>query len=138
LEPSTLTDTAEIASSIITNDLESDVGQKTKRQAVRLLGEMATSVEREEAGYQLVAPLRSPDKRVRDLSAEYLRQLEGEQIEEGLRSLSRDSSARREARRRAASILEQIKQNMADSSGDHSIEYTYVRQPADYTEKHER
>jgi HEAT repeat protein len=138
LEPSTLTDTAEIASSITTNDLESDVGQKTKRQAVRLLGEMATSVEREEAGYQLVAPLRSPDKRVRDLSAEYLRQLEGEQIEEGLRSLSRDSSARREARRRAASILEQIKQNMADSSGDHSIEYTYVRQPADYSEKHER
>jgi len=138
LEPPALTDTAAIASSIIANDLESDIGQETGRQTVRLLGEMATAIEREEVGCQLVDSLRSPDERVRDLSAEYLRQLEGEQIEERLRSLSRDSSARREARRRAQSILERIKQNIAESSGDHSVEYTYVKQPTDYSEKHER
>ena len=138
LEPPILTDTVEIASSIIANGIESDIGQETGRQTVRLLGEVATAVEREEVACQFVDSLRSPDEQVMDLSAEYLRQLEGKQVEERLRSLSRNSSVRRETRRRAESVLETIKQNIAESSGDHSVEYTYVKRPTDYSEKHER
>ena len=109
---------------------------KVRQQAVWLLGEAADRTNRDEVHRQLVEPLESTDETVAGIAAAYLRRLEGEALETELRSMSRNPDVGPEARARAESVLDAIKRNVASEIESRSIEYTYVRRPTDYTDKH--
>jgi HEAT repeat protein len=107
-----------------------------ERQAAWLLGEVADRTDRVDVSRRLVGVLESPDDPTAEIAAAYLRRLEGETLEDELRSTSGDPDVAPEARARAESVLDSLKRTAADEFEDRSIEYTYVRRPSDYTEKH--
>ncbi|WP_148215433.1 HEAT repeat domain-containing protein [Natronomonas pharaonis] len=133
-----LVDLARLLSNIVADDGEgtSRESQTVKRHAVWLLGEIAGTLDDEEVHCWLADSLRTPDRAATEMAAAYLRQFEGEKLESKLRSMSRDADCSAETRTIASSVLERIKEDMAKDTEKHDVDYTYVRQPSDYTEKH--
>lgn len=137
LDPSLWPDIAAIGSDVVATDTGATIDRDAQQEGVQLLGELALDAGRETVSCELVSMLGITDERIRELTAEYLLELDGEALEAELRAMSRDSSAPPEARQRASAILKDLKQSMAETVDDHDIEYTYISRPADYTEKHE-
>lgn len=103
--------------------------------AVWLLGELSSGDD--ELAQSLIPLLHHEEETVVDLTAAYLKRLEGEQIERELQRLISDSTASAEIRERARTILRRVKRNAAAGIVEQSIEYTYVQTPKDYTIKHQ-
>lgn len=104
--------------------------------AVWLLGELSSGGEGSELAQSMVPLLQHDEETVVDLTAAYLKRLEGEQIERELQRLISDSTVTPEIRERARMILQRVKRNAAAEIVEQSIEYTYVQKPKDYTLKH--
>ncbi|MGQ3331131.1 HEAT repeat domain-containing protein [Halorubrum sp. FL23] len=85
----------------------------------------------------LLDALAHDDSYVADIAGAYLPRLDAPDIEGEVRALAADTQADQAARERAQSVLKRLKRQTAASAADRSIEYVYVRRPADYTEKHE-
>jgi HEAT repeat protein len=137
-KPGELAELAELLAEIATAGGSETEGEslRIRQQAVWLLGEAADRTDREEVHCRLVETLESADETVAGIAAAYLRRLEGEALEAELRSMSRNPDVAPEARARAESVLDAIKRSAASEVESRSIEYTYVRRPTDYTEKH--
>lgn len=138
VSPAEAADLAELLADLLATDEREidETRRETDRQAVWLLGETADLVERDDVHGRLVEALGHPDEPVAEIAAAYLRRLEGETLEAELRARSRDPAVAPEARRRAESVLDTIKRNVASEIREQDIEYTYIRRPADYTDKH--
>lgn len=123
---------------IVSGDHTDNATAETERYAAWVLGELAA----ERGGDGTVAAwlldaLDHGDSLVADLAAAYLSQIDAPSVERELRSIAADDEARSDTRDRARSVLRRLKRRTAASAVDRSIEYVYVRWPADYTEKHE-
>lgn len=139
-EPSQMVELAELLSEVVTpekGDIDGE-SRSIEQQAVWLLGEVAEATTQDAVRCELVDALENPDDTVAGIAAAYLRRLEGEELEAKLRSTSRDPEVSADTRAKAESILDTIKQNIASEIESESIEYTYVRHPMDYTDKHDR
>lgn len=136
--PSEAADLTELLAELLSTG-NSEITERRRmieRQAIWLLGETADRVARDDVHCRLVDALDHPDEAVPGIAAAYLRRLEGEELEAKLRATSRDPDVAPETRRRAESILDTIKRNVASEIERRDIEYTYVREPTDYTDKH--
>ena len=110
----------------------------TQRHAMWLCGELlerADAPDRPAVGWLLDA-LAHDDPPVADIAAAYLPRLDAPDLEREVRALAGDPDGDPDARERARSVLRRLKRETAASAADRSIEYVYVRRPADYTEKH--
>lgn len=114
-----------------------------EREAVWLLGEAAdieaaAASAGEDLRCLLVDALKQPEETIGEIAAAYLRRYDGENVETKLRAVSNDSDVAPEARARAESVLDTIKQSVASELQEHAIEYTYLKRPSEYTDKHGR
>ena len=110
------TELAEILADVATAT-KGESGEKRptiERQAAWLLGEVADRTDRADVGCRLVDVLESTDDRAAEIAAAYLRRLEGEALEDELRSTSGDPDTAPEARARAESVLDAIKRTAAN------------------------
>lgn len=137
-KPGALVELSELSAEIATAGETEPNGEplEVRQQAVWLLGEAADRTDRQEIHQQLVKALESTEETVAGIATAYLKRLDGEAIEAELRSMSRNPDIAAEARARAESVLDAIKRNAAAEIESRSIEYTYVRRPTDYTDKH--
>lgn len=122
---------------IATDANDQGIGWERQVYAVWLLGELSRDNEDAELAQSLIPLLHHDQERVVDLTAAYLKRLEGEQIERELQRLISDSATTTEIRDRAQTILRRVKRNAAAGIVEQSIEYTYVQTPRDYTIKHQ-
>lgn len=122
-------------------DRSDRVTAATERHAMWLCCEL---IERDEADQSesgdspvswLLDALAHDDAYVADIAAAYLPRLDAPTLERELRSIAGDPEADPDARERARSVIRRIKEQTAASAADRSIEYVYVRRPADYTER---
>jgi|GEM_PF-376537 len=117
------------------------VTSATARHAMWLCCEL---IEHDEGGSEsgrtavsrLLDALAHDDPYVADIAAAYLPRLDATELEREVRALAADAEADPDVRERARSVLQRLKRQTAASAADRSIEYVYVRRPADYTEKH--
>lgn len=135
---------AELLSAVVNGELDQG-RQRTvvEREAAWLLGEAAdieaaAAESGEEIRCLLVDALGHSEEIVAEIAAAYLRRFEGEKLEAKLREVSNDSDADSAARTRAESVLDSIKRSVASELRESAIEYTYVRRPSDYTDRHDR
>ena len=84
----------------------------------------------------LLDALAHDDPYVADIAAAYLPRLDAPALERELRALAGDPETDPDARDRARSVLRRLKRQTAASASARSIDYVYVRRPADYTESH--
>jgi len=113
----------------------------TERHAMWLYCELVEHEEGrsgpgDEAVPRLLDALAHDDRYVADIAAAYLPRLDAPDLARAVRALAGDDAADPDARERARSVLKRLKRQTAASAADRSIEYVYVRRPADYTEKH--
>jgi HEAT repeat protein len=73
------------------------------------------------------------DEHLGDLAAESLVRLDSEQLEKRLRIFVQGEEGSTEANDRAEEVLEEIGSNGPSEVVRNSVDYTYVREPADYT-----
>ncbi|WP_128906193.1 HEAT repeat domain-containing protein [Halorubrum amylolyticum] len=124
---------------VASGDRADRVTAATERHAMWLCCEL---VERDEGGPGraavpwLLDALAHDDPYVADIAAAYLPRLDAPPLEREVRALAGDPDRDPDARERARSVLRRLKRQTAASAADRSIEYVYVRRPADYTEKH--
>lgn len=145
LEGTTRSDSIELAEllSVIVTDESGSDGRRldVEREAVWLLGE-AADIEAAEASAGedirclLVDALKHSEEIISEIAAAYLRRYDGEDMETKLRAVSNDSDIDPEARARAESVLDTIKQSVASELQEYAIEYTYLKHPSEYTDKH--
>lgn len=107
-----------------------------RRHAVWLLGELTREVDDDEAVERLLDPFADSDPMVGDIAAAYLPLFNPTLVEKQVQLLSQytDLSAATDAR--VQRVLDRIRQTTAAAVESRSVEYTYVREPADYTKKH--
>ncbi|MGQ3330008.1 HEAT repeat domain-containing protein [Halorubrum sp. FL23] len=86
---------------------------------------------------RLLDALAHDDPYVADIAAAYLPRLDAPDLEREVRALAGDPESDPDARERARSVLRRLKRQTAASAADRSIDYVFVRRPADYTEKQE-
>jgi len=127
---------AEILHAIVDDDQRDHATQSTTRNAIWLLGELTDSIDDQLAVPWLISALQQSDSMVADLAAAYIPQLEATTVEKELQMLISDSDTSTAVTDRAQRVLDKLRQSTAEAVESHSIEYTYVRTPADYTEKH--
>lgn len=108
-----------------------------ERHAMWLCGELAVSEagSPDDAQRWLLDALAHEDAYVADIAAAYLPRLDGSGLEQALRALAADEGTDPDARARARSAIRRIKAQTAADAADRSLDYIYVRRPADYTEK---
>jgi len=108
-----------------------------ERHAMWLCGELAVSEagSPDDAQRWLLDALAHEDAYVADIAAAYLPRLDGSGLEQALRALAADGGTDPDARARARSAIRRIKAQTAADAADRSLDYIYVRRPADYTEK---
>jgi HEAT repeat protein len=135
IDASELGTVADTVFEIVTDANDQGIHRELQVYAVWLLGEL--SVGDDKLAQSLVPLLQHSEQTVVDLTAAYLKRLEGEQIERELQRLISDSTATAEIRDRARTILRRVKRNAAAGIVDQSVEYTYVQSPKDYTIKHQ-
>jgi len=126
---------------VASDDRSDRVTPPTERHAMWLCCEL---IAHEEGGSgpgdgavpRLLDALAHDDPYVADIAAAYLPRLDAPDLARAVRALAGDDEADPDARERARSVLKRLKRQTAASAADRSIEYVYVRRPADYTEKH--
>jgi hypothetical protein len=108
-----------------------------EQNAMWLCGELVVSEAHspDDAQEWLLDALAHADAYVADIAAAYLPRLDEPGLEQALRALAADEGADPDARARARSALRRIKAQTAAAAADRSLDYIYVRHPADYTEK---
>lgn len=127
---------AELLHAIVLGDKRDHATQSTRRNAAWLLGELTDCVDDQLVVPWLISALQQSDSMVADLAAAYIPQLEATTVEKELQMLISDSDTSTAVTDRAQRVLDKLRQSTAEAVESHSIEYTYVRTPADYTEKH--
>lgn len=137
IDPGELGTVADTVFEIATDANDQGIQREVQLYAVWLLGELSSSDEGNKLAQSLIPLLQHDEKTVVDLTAAYLKRLEGEQIERELQRLISDSTGTPEIRERARTILRRVKRNAAAGIVEQSIEYTYVQTPKDYTLKHQ-
>lgn len=113
-----------------------DNGNRDDRHSTTENGAGASS-EQEPAVSWLLDALDHPDRQTADIAAAYLPLVASPSVERALRECAEDSATRPDTKERARRVMRRIKRQTAASAVDRSIEYVYVRWPADYTEQHE-
>ena len=109
--------------------------QAVRRHAVWLLGELTREVDDAEAIEWLLDPFTDSDAMLADIAAAYCSLLDPRVVETELQLLLQDDiSTAVEAR--IERVLETMRRTTASAVESRSVEYTYVREPADYTKKH--
>jgi hypothetical protein len=108
---------------------------RIKGSAVRLLGRVLDPHEEgiEDVHEALLDVLGEAD--LGELAGESLRQLESERLEKRLRVFTQRNEGSPEAIERAEAVLEDIESERVSEVVRNDLEYTYVRDPADYTRK---
>lgn len=109
--------------------------QGVRRHAVWLLGELTREVDDAEAIEQLLDPFTDNDSMVADIAAAYCLMLDLRVVEKKLQRLLQDDISPA-VETRVERVLENMRRTTASAIESQSIEYTYVREPADYTKKH--
>jgi HEAT repeat protein len=118
--------------SLVDELLEGSGDGGRRERAVRLLGRLAALTETEAFRRRLIDRLDDGDDRVADAAMECLRGLDGKRLEKPLQLLRRDEATSAGGRRRAAALLEGIRDEAARALEGKSVEYTYVTEPSDY------
>ena len=110
--------------------------QAVRRHAVWLLGELTRDTDDDEAVELLLDPFADSDQMVGDIAAAYLPLCDPAIVERQLQLLSQDGDPSTATDERIERVLDRIRQATAAAVESRSVEYTYVREPADYTKKH--
>ncbi|WP_251330083.1 HEAT repeat domain-containing protein [Haloplanus pelagicus] len=112
-----------------------------RRNAAWLLGCVADSEDpdddRRDAVYDcLIDALGDPDDRTARLAAASLVDLESDHLERRLQILVHDESVPEEVTERAETVLDAIGGSLSGEVVTNAVDYTYVRDPSDYTADH--
>lgn len=129
------TELLELLSAVLT-DPPAHATDATRQYAVWLLGELTRDVDDAEAIEWLIDPFTDSDQLVADIAAAYLPMLEPRLVEKELQLLLQDEELSSATETRAERVVDRLRQTAAAAIESRSVEYTYVREPADYTEKH--
>lgn len=130
---------ARLLCEVASDDRLDRVTPAAERHAMWLCCELVASDEEapaDDAVPWLLDALAHDDQYVADIAAAYLPRLDTPTLEQDLRALAADDGTDPDARERARTVLRRLKGQTAASAADRSIEYVYVRRPADYTEEH--
>lgn len=127
---------AELLLQIITQHRSDHATLNTRRYASWLLGEIAACVDSPAAVQWLLGPFEHTDTILADIAAAYLPEIESPTVEKELHQIIEDDDASPDVTTRAQLVLGKIRQNAASDVETQSMEYTYIRRPAEYTEKH--
>ena len=109
--------------------------QAVRRHAVWLLGELTREVDDAEAIEWLLDPFTDSDWMLADIAAAYCSLLDRRIVEKELQSLLQEEVSTA-VETRIERVLEKMRRTTVSAVESRSVEYTYVREPADYTEKH--
>ncbi|WP_338741823.1 HEAT repeat domain-containing protein [Haloplanus salilacus] len=125
-----------------------DMLDESRRTAVRrnaawLLGRVADAddpdEDRRETVYDcLIDALGDPDDRTARLSADSLAELESEKLERRLQLLVHDEGVPSDVAERAEAVLDVVGGSLSGEVVTNAVDYTYVRDPSDYTASHDR
>lgn len=127
---------AEILHSIVSEEHDDHATVDTERYAIWMLGELTERVDDRTLLPWLIEVLDHPDHLVADTAAAYLSLLDAPTLEKELQMVVSDADTSAEAAERAQRILDKLRQSTAEAIEKRSIEYTYLRYPSDYTQKH--
>lgn len=123
-----------------------DMVTESQRAVVRhnaawLLGHVAdpeADDEQREAVYDcLIDALDAPDDKTAQLAAASLAELGSDELERRLQILVKDEDTPADVTERAEAVLEEIGGSLAGEVVTNGVDYTYVRDPADYTRQHQ-
>lgn len=126
----------DLLSAIVDGNGSDHATGETRRYAVWLLGELTDSVDDHEAAELLLGPFQDSDTILADIAAAYFSRLETGIVDKELQLLLQKADLSPAVETRAELVLDKIRRNTASMIEARSIEYTYVRRPADYTKKH--
>lgn len=121
---------------ILFDDGDEHATTETDRYTVWLLGELIGSVEDQVVVPWLISALQHRDTMAADIAAAYVPLLEAPTVEKELQMLISNSDIDSAVSNRAERILDRLRHSNAEAVEQRSIEYTYVRHPADYTQKY--
>lgn len=109
-----------------------------RRNAAWLLGRVADSeTEVREAMYDcLIDTLDDEDEMTADLAAMALSHVASDELERRLHILTKDEDTPEAVVERAESVLEEIGSDLSQELVTNAVDYTYVRDPEDYTAQH--
>ncbi|MFB6102211.1 MAG: HEAT repeat domain-containing protein [Haloplanus sp.] len=111
-----------------------------RRNAVWLLGHVTdadTDDDRRDAVYDcLLDALDDGDERTARLAVASLTELGSDELERRLQILIKDADVPEEVAERAETVLDGIGGSLPDEVVTNAVDYTYVRDPADYTRSH--
>lgn len=110
--------------------------QAVRRHAVWLLGELTREIDDVDAIEWLLDPFTDSDRLVANIAAAYVSMLDAPLVEKELQLLLQEPDISTAVETRAQRVLDRIRQTAASAVESRSVEYTYVQEPADYTEKH--
>lgn len=120
-----------------------DILNESQRLAVRrnaawLLGRAADAEAdgRDEVYDCLIGTLDDEDEMTADLAAMSLTELPSDELERRLHVLAKDETIEDAVVERAESVLEEIGSDLSQELVTNAVDYTYVRDPADYTTQH--
>ncbi|RQG97322.1 HEAT repeat domain-containing protein [Natrarchaeobius chitinivorans] len=130
----TETDTAPLVTQLITI-LSGNPPQYVRRNGTWLLGRVADAETRDDVQECLLRTLEDPDEITAKFAMSALAQFGEPSLEARLRRLIRNESSSSPTKRRAEFVLERIKATPSREVVTNSVEFTYVSDPADYTEK---
>ncbi|QGX94580.1 HEAT repeat domain-containing protein [Haloplanus rallus] len=113
-----------------------------RHNAAWLLGRVADAddpdADRRDAVYDcLIAALGDPDDRTARLAASSLAELESEKLERRLQILVHDEDVPSDVAERAEAVLDEIGGSLSGEVVTNAVDYTYVRDPSDYTANHD-
>jgi HEAT repeat protein len=110
-----------------------------RRNAAWLLGRVAEgdpdSDRRDEVYDCLIGTLDAPDETTAEMAADSLARLGSSELERRLHVFAETSEASDDAVERARAVIEQIGGDLSREVVTNAVDYTYVREPADYTEQ---
>lgn len=106
-----------------------------RRNAVWLLGSIADGDDqyRDEVYDRLIDALDDQDDETAELATESLIQLESDELERRLHIYIQDEPGSEAAVERARTVLEETDRALSQELVTNSVEYKYIRDPADYT-----
>jgi len=135
-------DTLTVVSHVI-DMLDESRRTEVRHNAAWLLGRVADvddpDEDRRETVYDcLIDALGDPDDRTAQLAADSLVELESEKLERRLQILVHDEGVPSDVAERAAAVLDAVGGSLSGEVVTNAVDYTYVRDPSDYTASHDR
>jgi HEAT repeat protein len=135
------TDTLAVVPDVI-DMLDGSRRTEVRHNAAWLLGRVADAddpdEDRRDAVYDcLLDALGDPDDRTAELAAGSLTDLESERLERRLQILVHDDDVPSDVAGRAAEVLDTVGGSLSGEVVTNAVDYTYVRDPADYTAGHD-